>query len=77
MSARNELHSVNRSLRWDRRQHLDIAKPVRIGNDVWMGGNVAILSDATIRNTVVVDAGAEVTKNARTTRSLAVCQQGS
>ena len=26
-----------------RRKHLGIAKPIRIGNDVWIGGNVTIL----------------------------------
>ena len=26
-----------------RRKHLGIAKPVTIGNDVWIGGNVTIL----------------------------------
>ena len=46
-----------------RRQHLGIAKPVRIGNDVWIGGNVTILPGVTIGNNVVVAAGAVVTKD--------------
>ena len=46
-----------------RRQHLGIAKPVKIGNDVWIGGNVTILPGVTIGNNVVVAAGAVVTKN--------------
>ena len=37
-----------------RRQHLGIAKPVKIGNDVWIGGNVTILPGVTIGNNVVV-----------------------
>ena len=45
-----------------RRQHLGVAKPVRIGNDVWIGGNVTILPGITIGNNVVVAAGAVVTK---------------
>ena len=46
-----------------RRRHLGIAKPVRIGNDVWIGGNVTILPGITIGNNVVVAAGAVVTKD--------------
>jgi maltose O-acetyltransferase len=39
------------------------AAPVRIGNDVWIGGNVTILPGVTIGNNVVVAAGAVVTKD--------------
>ncbi len=46
-----------------RRKHLGIAKPVTIGNDVWIGGNVTILPGITIGNNVVVAAGAVVTKD--------------
>ncbi|SFB81451.1 sugar O-acetyltransferase [Streptococcus equinus] len=46
-----------------RRDNLGIAKPVIIGNDVWIGGNVTILPGVTIGNNVVVAAGAVVTKN--------------
>ena len=46
-----------------RRKHLAIAKPIRIGNDVWIGGNVTILPGVTIGNNVVVAAGAVVTKD--------------
>ncbi len=46
-----------------RRKHLGIAKPVTIGNDVWIGGNVTILPGVTIGNNVVVGAGAVVTKD--------------
>ncbi|WP_296920403.1 sugar O-acetyltransferase [Megasphaera sp.] len=46
-----------------RRQHLGIMKPVTIGNDVWVGGNVTILPGVTIGNNVVVAAGAVVTKD--------------
>lgn len=46
-----------------RRKHLAIVKPVKIGNDVWIGGNVTILPGVTIGNNVVVAAGAVVTKD--------------
>lgn len=46
-----------------RRRHLGIAKPVTIGNDVWIGGNVTILPGVTIGNNVVIAAGAVVTKD--------------
>ena len=43
-----------------RRKHLGIAKPVTIGNDVWIGANAVILPGVTIGNNVVVAAGAVV-----------------
>lgn len=43
-----------------RRQHLGYMRPVTIGNDVWIGGNVTILPGVTIGNNVVVAAGAVV-----------------
>lgn len=46
-----------------RRKHLGIAKPVKIGNDVWIGANVTILPGVTIGNNVVIAAGAVVTKD--------------
>lgn len=46
-----------------RRKHLGIAKPVRIGDDVWIAGNVTIVPGVTIGNNVVVAAGAVVTKD--------------
>ena len=46
-----------------RRNHLGIAKPVTIGNDVWIGANCTILPGVTIGNNVVVAAGAVVTKD--------------
>lgn len=33
-----------------RREHLGIGKPVTIGNDVWIGGNVTILPAKKIRD---------------------------
>lgn len=46
-----------------RRKTLGISKPVRIGNDVWIGGNVTILPGVTIGNNVIVAAGAVVSKD--------------
>ena len=43
--------------------HCAIAKPIRIGNDVWIGGNVTIMPGLTIGNNVVIAAGAVVTKD--------------
>ena len=39
------------------------AKPIKIGNDVWIGGNSTILAGVTIRNNVVIGAGSVVTKS--------------
>lgn len=46
-----------------RRENIGIAKPVKIGSDVWIGSNVTILPGVTIGNNVVVAAGAVVSKN--------------
>lgn len=46
-----------------RRQHLGIAKPIRIGNDVWIGGSATVLPGVTIGNNVIIAAGAVVTKD--------------
>ena len=46
-----------------RRKHLGIAKPVKIGSDVWIGGNVTILPGVAVGNNVVIAAGAVVTKD--------------
>lgn len=46
-----------------RRRHASIAKPVVIGDDVWIGGNCTILPGVTIGNNAVIAAGAVVTKD--------------
>ena len=46
-----------------RRNRLGVAKPVRIGDDVWIGGHAAILPGDTIGDGAVVAAGAVVTKD--------------
>ncbi len=44
-----------------RRNRLGVAKPIHIGNDVWIGGGAVILPGVNIGNNVVVGAGAVVT----------------
>lgn len=46
-----------------RRDYLAKAKPVNIGNDVWIAGKVTITPGVTIGNNVVIAAGAVVTKD--------------
>ena len=47
----------------ERREYFAWAKPVTIGNDVWIGGNVTILPGVTIGDNVVIGAGAVVTED--------------
>lgn len=42
---------------------LEYAKPVKIGNDVWIGGNVVINPGVTIGDDVVIGSGSVVTKD--------------
>ncbi len=42
---------------------LEFAKPVNIGNDVWIGGGAIICPGVTIGNGAVIGAGTVVTKN--------------
>lgn len=46
-----------------RAKQLEYAKPVTIGDDVWIGGGAIICPGITIGNGVVVGAGAVVTKD--------------
>ena len=46
-----------------RRTWLEFAKPVNIGNDVWIGGGAIVCPGVSIGNGVVVGAGAVVTKD--------------
>lgn len=39
------------------------SKPVNIGDDVWIGGNVTILPGVNIGNNVIIAAGAVVKKD--------------
>jgi len=46
-----------------RNQAWEHAKPITIGNNVWIGGNVVILGGVTIGDNVVIGAGSVVTKD--------------
>ena len=46
-----------------RRGRIAQAKPVTIGNDVWLGANVLVMPGVTIGDNVVVGAGAVVTRD--------------
>ena len=46
-----------------RNQELESARPIRIGDNVWIGGGVSIISGVTIGNNTVIAAGAVVTKD--------------
>ncbi len=46
-----------------RNSGLEFAKPITIGNNVWVGGNATICPGVTIGNNVVIGAGSVVTKS--------------
>lgn len=46
-----------------RNQGLEFGKPIKIGNNVWIGGNVVVLPGVTIGDNVIIGAGSVVTKD--------------
>ena len=46
-----------------RNMELEFGRPIAIGSDVWIGGNVVVLPGVTIGNDVVVGAGSLVTRD--------------
>ncbi len=56
-TATHPLHPVKRN------SGLEYAKPIKIGNNVWLGGGVIITPGVTLGNNVVVGAGSVVTKS--------------
>ena len=46
-----------------RRQGVEFAKPITVGDDVWFGGNVTVLPGVTIGNGAVIAAGSVVTRD--------------
>ena len=46
-----------------RNKGLEYAYPIKVGNNVWFGGNVVVLSGVTIGDNVVIGAGSVVTKD--------------
>lgn len=46
-----------------RNKGLEYAYPIKVGNNVWIGGNVCVMPGITIGNNVVIGAGSVVTKD--------------
>ena len=46
-----------------RNQGLEYAKEIKVGNNVWIGGNVVVLPGVTIGDNVVIGAGSIVNKD--------------
>lgn len=46
-----------------RNKGLEYAKPIKVGNNVWIGGNVVVLPGVNIGDNVVIGAGSLVNKN--------------
>ena len=47
----------------ERNKGLEYAKPIKVGNNVWIGGNVIVLPGVSIGDNVVIGAGSVVTKD--------------
>lgn len=47
----------------ERNKGLEYAKPITVGNNVWIGGNVIVLPGVTIGDNVVIGAGSVVNKD--------------
>lgn len=45
------------------RRKAEFAKPITIGNDVWIGGNVCVMPGVTVGDNTVIGAGSIVTKD--------------
>ena len=53
-------HPIDAKLR---NKGLEYVRPIKVGNDVWFGGNVVVLPGVTIGDNVVIGAGSIVTKD--------------
>ena len=53
-------HPVDYKLR---NKGYEYAKPIKIGNNVWIGGNVIVLPGVTVGDNVTIGAGSIVTKD--------------
>ena len=53
-------HPIDAKLR---NKGLEYVKPIKVGNDVWLGGNVVVLPGVTIGDNVVIGAGSIVAKD--------------
>ena len=47
----------------ERNKGLEYAKPIKVGNNVWFGGNVVVLPGVSIGDNVVIGAGSVVTRD--------------
>ncbi len=54
-----------------RKTGLEFGRPVRIGNDVWIGGGAIILPGVTIGDDAVIGAGSVVTRDVATGQTVA------
>lgn len=46
-----------------RNEGIEYAKPIKVGNNVWFGGNVSVMPGITIGDNVTIGAGSVVTKD--------------
>ena len=46
-----------------RRRQLEYARPIVVGNDVWIGGGAILLPGVTVGSNVVIGAGSVVTRD--------------
>ena len=46
-----------------RNKGLEYTKPIKVGNNAWIGGNVVVLPGVTIGDNVVIGAGSVVNKD--------------
>lgn len=46
-----------------RNEGIEYAKPIKVGNNVWFGGNVSVMPGVTIGDNVTIGAGSVVTKD--------------
>ena len=53
-------HPINTD---ERNSGLEYAYPIKVGNNVWFGGNVTVLSGVKIGDNAVIGAGSVVTKD--------------
>ena len=60
MSIYTAGHPIDAAIR---NTNVEYAKPVTIGSDVWIGGNVVINPGVTIGSNVVIGSGSVVTKD--------------
>lgn len=47
----------------ERNEGIEYAKPIKVGNNVWIGGNVIVIPGVTIGDNVTIGAGSVVTKD--------------